>query len=61
MQIIQLIQNPSYYLVIPRFTKAFVMSKEGELVYTFETDKEEKQFISGCISIHVLYQDGIFE
>ena len=55
MQIIPLIQNPSYYLVIPRFNKAFVMSKEGELVYTFETDKEEKQFLGGCISIHVLY------
>lgn len=61
MQIIPLIQNPSYYLVIPRFNKAFVMSKEGELVYTFETEKEEKQFIGGCISIHVLYQDVLYD
>lgn len=48
-----MIQNPEYFFVVPRLNKAFVMSITGDLLYTFQTDREENQFIAGCMSIHV--------
>ena len=53
LQLIPLVQNPNYFLVISRSNKAFVVSILGELLYTFETEGEEAEFIGGCISIHV--------
>lgn len=57
IQVLPMIQNPEYFFVVPRLNKAFVMSITGDLLYTFQTDREENQFIAGCMSIHVRNED----
>ena len=48
-----MVQNPEYFFVIPRLNRAYVMSLRGDLLYTFQTDREDAQFIGGCMSPHV--------